>query len=46
MLAASGIAIFFIPVTFYVVERLPSRKRTGAEAPQPEAKPAAVATTS
>ena len=27
-LAASGIAIFFIPVTFYVVERLSSRAGT------------------
>ena len=36
MLAASGIAIFLVPVTFYVVERLSSRKHTGTQAPQPE----------
>jgi hydrophobic/amphiphilic exporter-1 (mainly G- bacteria), HAE1 family len=36
MLAASGIAIFFIPVTFYVVERLSSRRHATAQAPQPE----------
>jgi HAE1 family hydrophobic/amphiphilic exporter-1 len=36
MLAASGIAIFFIPVTFYIVEWLSSRKRATAQAPQPE----------
>jgi len=36
MLAASGIAIFLIPVTFYVVERLSSRKHAGTQAPQPE----------
>jgi HAE1 family hydrophobic/amphiphilic exporter-1 len=46
MLAASGIAIFLIPVTFYVVERLSSRKHAGIQAPQPEpqATPAAVVT--
>jgi HAE1 family hydrophobic/amphiphilic exporter-1 len=36
MLAASGIAIFLIPVTFYVVERLSSRRHAGTQAPQPE----------
>ena len=30
MLAASAIAIFFIPVTFYIVERLSSRRRAPA----------------
>jgi HAE1 family hydrophobic/amphiphilic exporter-1 len=46
MLAASGIAIFFIPVTFYVVERLSSRRHATAQAPQPEPErtPAAVVT--
>ena len=46
MLAAPGIAIFLIPVTFYVVERLSSRKHAGTQAPQPEptATPAAVIT--
>jgi HAE1 family hydrophobic/amphiphilic exporter-1 len=46
MLAASGIAIFFIPVTFYVVERLSSRGHVTPQAPQPEPKgtPAAVVT--
>jgi HAE1 family hydrophobic/amphiphilic exporter-1 len=39
MLAASGIAIFFIPVTFYVVERLSSRKHAGTQEPQPEPQP-------
>jgi HAE1 family hydrophobic/amphiphilic exporter-1 len=41
MLAASAIAIFFIPVTFYVVERLSSRRRAPAPAPapHPEQKP-------
>ena len=29
MLAASGIAIFLIPVTFYVVERFSHRKEEG-----------------
>jgi hydrophobic/amphiphilic exporter-1 (mainly G- bacteria), HAE1 family len=44
MIAASGIAIFLIPVTFYVVERLSSRGHATAQAPQPEpqATPAAV----
>ena len=43
MIAASGIAIFLIPVTFYVVERLSSRGHVTAQAPQPkpEATPAA-----
>jgi hypothetical protein len=36
MLAASGIAIFLIPLTFYVVERLSSRKHASSQAPQPE----------
>jgi HAE1 family hydrophobic/amphiphilic exporter-1 len=36
MLAASGIAIFFIPVTFYVVERLSSRRHAGTQAPEPQ----------
>jgi HAE1 family hydrophobic/amphiphilic exporter-1 len=36
MLAASGIAIFFIPVTFYVVERFSSRGHVTPQAPQPE----------
>jgi HAE1 family hydrophobic/amphiphilic exporter-1 len=39
MMAASGIAIFLIPVTFYVVERLSSRKHVGTQAPQPEPQP-------
>jgi HAE1 family hydrophobic/amphiphilic exporter-1 len=33
MLAASGIAIFLIPVTFYVVEKLGHRGDTGAHPP-------------
>jgi hypothetical protein len=32
MLAASGIAIFLIPLTFYVVERLSSRRHSTAQA--------------
>jgi HAE1 family hydrophobic/amphiphilic exporter-1 len=36
MLAASGIAIFLVPVTFYVVERLSKRGHATAQAPQPE----------
>jgi Cu/Ag efflux pump CusA len=46
MLAASGIAIFLIPVTFYVVERLSSRGHVTPQAPQPEPQgtPAAVVT--
>jgi HAE1 family hydrophobic/amphiphilic exporter-1 len=43
MLAASGIAIFFIPVTFYVVERLSSRGHVTPKAPQPEAQAAPAA---
>ncbi len=44
MLAASGIAIFFIPVTFYVVERLATgRKSVGPEKTvPPAAQPVAV----
>ena len=44
MIAASGIAIFFIPVTFYVVERLSKRGHATAPAPQqqPEGAPATV----
>jgi HAE1 family hydrophobic/amphiphilic exporter-1 len=38
MIAASGIAIFLIPVTFYVIERLFAGRKA---APQPEAKPRA-----
>jgi HAE1 family hydrophobic/amphiphilic exporter-1 len=34
MIAASGIAIFLIPVTFYVVEKLTARKKSALE-PQP-----------
>jgi len=43
MLAASGIAIFFIPITFYVVERLATgrksvrREKTVPPAAQPVA---------
>ena len=36
MLAASGIAIFFIPVTFYVMERLAARGHATPQVPQPE----------
>jgi HAE1 family hydrophobic/amphiphilic exporter-1 len=44
MIAASGIAIFLIPVTFYVVERLSSRGHAAAPAPeqQPQGAPATV----
>jgi hydrophobic/amphiphilic exporter-1 (mainly G- bacteria), HAE1 family len=42
MLAASLIAIFLIPVTFYVVERLASRGEP-EPAPAPEAAPAPIA---
>jgi HAE1 family hydrophobic/amphiphilic exporter-1 len=44
MLAASGIAIFLVPVIFYVVERLSSRGHAAAPAPeqQPQGTPAAV----
>jgi hydrophobic/amphiphilic exporter-1 (mainly G- bacteria), HAE1 family len=38
MMAASGIAIFLIPVTFYVVEKLTARKKS---APEPQSPPAA-----
>src|SRR5262249_8207520 len=44
MIAASGIAIFLIPVTFYVIERLFAgrKEKTGAKvtAPPPEPEPA------
>jgi HAE1 family hydrophobic/amphiphilic exporter-1 len=44
MLAASVIAIFLIPVSFYVVERLVGRgEAQPATAPPPEAAPAPVA---
>jgi HAE1 family hydrophobic/amphiphilic exporter-1 len=43
MLAASGIAIFLIPVTFYVVERLSSRGHVTPQAPQPESQAAPAA---
>jgi HAE1 family hydrophobic/amphiphilic exporter-1 len=43
MIAASGIAIFLIPVTFYVVERLSSRGHAAAPAPQPESQAAPAA---
>jgi len=33
MLAASGIAIFLIPVTFYVVEKLGHKKDSGTHPP-------------
>src|SRR5213075_1768398 len=42
MIAASGIAIFLVPVIFYVVERLSSRGHV-AQAPQPEPQGAPVA---
>src|SRR5213075_1070862 len=44
MIAASGIAIFLVPVIFYVVERLPSRGHATAPAPQqqPRGEPATV----
>jgi multidrug efflux pump len=48
MIAASGIAIFLIPVTFYVVERLSSRRkgegpppRVSTSHPEPETTPTA-----
>ena len=44
MLAASGIAIFLIPVTFYVVERISTRKKnasTPAPKPEPQTTPVA-----
>ncbi len=37
MIAASVIAIFIIPVSFYVVERLSHREEAAAPAPQPDA---------
>jgi len=40
MIAASGIAIFLIPVTFYVIERYAAGHESKAE-PASEAKPAA-----
>jgi HAE1 family hydrophobic/amphiphilic exporter-1 len=40
MMAASGIAIFLIPVTFYVVEKLAGRRK---RAPEPPAQSAASA---
>src|SRR5437870_3355980 len=44
MIAASGIAIFLVPVIFYVVERLSSRGHAAAPAPQqqPQGEPATV----
>jgi hypothetical protein len=39
MLAASVIAIFFVPVTFHVVERFATRKHAGTQPPQPAAQP-------
>jgi hydrophobic/amphiphilic exporter-1 (mainly G- bacteria), HAE1 family len=43
MIAASGIAIFLIPVTFYVVERLSSRGHVTPQASQPESQAAPAA---
>jgi HAE1 family hydrophobic/amphiphilic exporter-1 len=45
MIAASAIAIFLIPVTFYVIERLSAGRKEKTEAPQvskpkPEPQPA------
>jgi HAE1 family hydrophobic/amphiphilic exporter-1 len=37
MIAASAIAIFLIPVMFYVVEKLAARRKSGHEAPSPPA---------
>jgi hypothetical protein len=34
MIAASGIAIFLIPVTFYVIERLFAGRKPSAQAEQ------------
>ena len=43
MIAASGIAIFFIPVTFYVVERLATRRKSiTVEKAPPAAQPVTV----
>jgi HAE1 family hydrophobic/amphiphilic exporter-1 len=36
MIAASGIAIFLIPVTFYVIERLFAGRKSPAEAQKTE----------
>jgi HAE1 family hydrophobic/amphiphilic exporter-1 len=41
MLAASAIAIFFIPAIFYVVERISGAKPHAADSESPEGKPAA-----
>ena len=46
MIAASGIAIFLIPVTFYVIERIAARRRKGSSSSkisQPHAEPAPAA---
>jgi hypothetical protein len=40
MIAASGIAIFLIPVTFYVIEKLFAGRKPAAEtAPKPQPNP-------
>jgi len=39
MIAASGIAIFLIPVTFYVIERLFAARKTAAQPEQQQPKP-------
>src|SRR5216110_3398732 len=39
MIAASGIAIFLIPVTFYVIERLFAGRKVAPEPPQQRPKP-------
>src|SRR5438046_7543634 len=39
MIAASGIAIFLIPVTFYVIERLFAGRKTAAQPEQQQPKP-------
>jgi hydrophobic/amphiphilic exporter-1 (mainly G- bacteria), HAE1 family len=41
MTAASLVAIFFIPVSFYVIERLFHRKKTAPPTPQDIAPPVA-----
>lgn len=33
MLAATALAIFFLPVTYYVIERLSGRRKATAELP-------------